>query len=466
MKRPPKSNIDKSPMTARTPGLSFPRYDRELHRSVFRQLFSKRFLIIVGLVVFTSGFTTSRIVSKLDIDRMIEHTTADVERTASLVSALSRDAVILEDGPYLETIIEQAVAIIPGVQAIFFANEDGLDLASWRSDLETDRGMTLGQSHVLALSRDIAVAGETFGTLHLQWNIKSSLQKIQDEALIVNLLVAGTSLGFSITILLIIFFGRQLLEDRERHYREAQEAALRAELESKYKTDFLAHMSHELRTPLNAVIGFSQILLDKEPAGLEGERSQPSPLQMIHDAGNHLLAIINDVLDTSKIQAGEVSLVNETFNLCNTARSVTEILSPQAEAGNVAFQHCPGDGERMAINADERLVKQILYNLIGNSIKFSEVGTTITISMATTSDQCLKLKVIDQGSGIAPEDIEEVLMPYGQISSDRSNKFKGTGLGLPLCNQIAMLHDASLDIESTLGIGTTVTVTFPPERTR
>lgn len=233
-----------------------------------------------------------------------------------------------------------------------------------------------------------------------------------------------------------------------------------AQAASKSKSAFLASMSHELRTPLNAVIGFSEMMM-AQVFGPLGSPSYGEYAVNIHDSGAHLLALINDVLDISRYDAGHGTLDEEVFDLSDKIDASMRMLSAQAHKASVTLtaEVAPA----LMLNADKRRVRQMLLNLLSNALKFTPAGGKVTVRAAARPDG-LVLQVIDTGIGIAPQDFSKALEPFGQVDSSLARKYQGTGLGLPLTRQMAELHGGSLELASGPDQGTTVTITFPAWR--
>ena len=228
------------------------------------------------------------------------------------------------------------------------------------------------------------------------------------------------------------------------------------------KSEFLANMSHELRTPLNAVIGFSQLIYD-QAYGPVGIAKYVEYAKDINDSGNHLLCLINDILDLSKIEAGMLELDEEIVDVAQIIRSAHVLLKERAEAGGVVLKHeIPAD--LPALRADERKLKQILLNLLSNAVKFTPAGGHVELRAATDAEGGFSISVADDGIGIAPEDMAKAMAPFGQVDSTLSRKYDGTGLGLPLTLALVELHGGDLTLESVAGSGTRATVRFPAER--
>jgi cell cycle sensor histidine kinase DivJ len=215
-------------------------------------------------------------------------------------------------------------------------------------------------------------------------------------------------------------------------------------------------MSHELRTPLNAVMGFADIMRNRLFGPLPDRYAEYS--QLIHESGAHLLDLINDVLDLSKIEADQYRLEPERFDAREAVEAVLKLMRVQAgEAGVALIADLPA--RALDVEADKRAVKQIALNLLGNAFKFTGSGGEVRLSLAAVGDM-LELVVADTGIGIAPEDLERLGRPYEQ-AGDADTRALGTGLGLSLVRAFAALHEGTMSLESTLGEGTAVTVRLP-----
>lgn len=252
------------------------------------------------------------------------------------------------------------------------------------------------------------------------------------------------------------------IDERKRTEFEIIKAKEAAEFADRSKTEFLAHMSHELRTPLNAIIGFSEMIA-AAPFGPVGSPKYVEYARDIHKSGHHLLDLINDVLDLSKIEAGKLELRETCVSLPDLIEQCVSLLRARAESAHVALSVEMPDDLRL-LRADERAVKQVMLNLLSNAVKFTPGGGTVVTRIEHRRGKGLALSVTDSGIGMSPEEIEIAMTPFGQIDSKLARQHVGTGLGLPLTRSLVQLHGGDLTVTSSKGVGTTVTAIFPGER--
>jgi len=247
------------------------------------------------------------------------------------------------------------------------------------------------------------------------------------------------------------------LADDLKDAREQAEAASRA------KSQFLAAVSHELRTPLNAILGFAEIIKG-EMIGPVGSERYLGYARDIYQSGDHLLSLINDILDISKVESGNMELCEEQIDLSDLIGGVVRLVKQRARENDLDLSVEIRD-ELPILYADERKLKQILMNLLSNAVKFTEPGGTVTLKAWHQMNSGFVFQVIDDGIGMAPQDIPKALSQFGQIDSDLNRKYAGTGLGLPLSKSLVEMHGGSLDLQSQLDAGTTATVRLPAART-
>ncbi|MBA4095347.1 MAG: hypothetical protein C0484_01075 [Rhodospirillum sp.] len=253
---------------------------------------------------------------------------------------------------------------------------------------------------------------------------------------------------------------QDVTEQREREL-ELMTAKRTAEIANRTKTQFLANMSHELRTPLNAVIGFSQLIRD-QAFGQIHER-YVNYADDINSSGKMLLALINDILDMSRIEAGQQKLMEEIISVDSTINDCVRMVTSKASDGGVRLI-VENKGTLPALRADERALKQILLNLLSNAVKFTPEGGAVTIGAEVTKDRGLDVCISDTGIGIAEDVIKDLFLPFRQADASISRRFGGSGLGLAISKKLMELHGGEISIDSHPGRGTRVTLHMPAER--
>jgi cell cycle sensor histidine kinase DivJ len=242
---------------------------------------------------------------------------------------------------------------------------------------------------------------------------------------------------------------------QEAQLREARDEA---ESASRAKTQFLASMSHELRTPLNAVIGFSEIL-NQELFGALGEARYRDYARLIQESGEHLLNVVNDILDMSKIEVGKFKIVKEPFGVAKLVKSCCGVMRHMAEQKSIDLRIEVASG-LPELAADKRACKQMLLNVISNAIKFTEPGGWVKVQVRRQEEN-ITFAVSDNGIGIGEQDLPRLGNPFVQANASCDRNYTGTGLGLSVVKALARLHGGDLELTSTLGKGTTATITLP-----
>jgi signal transduction histidine kinase len=306
-------------------------------------------------------------------------------------------------------------------------------------------------------------SGEVEGVFEVYYDLTELLARISRSSRN-QFLVVGATLSFLYVLLLWVIFQR----DRDVAARHRENLALAAEAaaaseQSRLKSEFLANMSHELRTPLNAILGFSDTMRQGifGPIGSDKYRSY---LDDIWNSGRHLLDIVDDVLDMSKIESGNVQIEETEFALKDMVRQSASMIEPLASTKRLALElDLPADD--ILLRGDERRISQMLLNILSNAVKFSPDGAKVEFFARVGPVGELRFEIRDQGPGIAAEDIETVMKPFGQVAGSFARDHGGTGLGLPIAKSFAELHGGFLQLDSAPGRGTAVTIVLPAART-
>lgn len=287
-----------------------------------------------------------------------------------------------------------------------------------------------------------------------EWSLQNSRDK-QIDVLVTNAPLHMNNNRTLVVHTLVDISEHKHLEESLRWAKEQADSANRA------KSTFLAGMSHELRTPLNAILGFSE-LMQTETFGPLGHAKYAEYMNDIHFAATHLLEIINDVLDMSKIEAGKFELIEQSIDIPNFFNSVMRVMADRAEMAGVITAIEIEEG-LTTVYADKRVMRQMLLNLVSNAIKFSAFGDEVLIGATIAEDNSIHFYVKDNGPGIDPKEIAKMLEPFNQGQTG-INEGNGTGLGLPLTRSMAELHGGYLELESLDGQGTTATIILPASR--
>jgi signal transduction histidine kinase len=270
------------------------------------------------------------------------------------------------------------------------------------------------------------------------------------------------------TILYFVFLmvagrnGHQTFVENVRLRIENADLAYKAEAANRAKSRFLANMSHELRTPLNAIIGFAEVI-HNQFKGPVGNPQYVDFARSIHESGRHLVGIINDILDLSKVEAGKTELEEDLSSAAAVIDHIVGLMRQAIETAELRLE-VQVDPALPDILIDARKINQVLLNLISNAVKFTPAGGLIKIQARRAADGGVELAVVDSGIGIAEDELADVLKPFVQSRDAERRRVQGTGLGLPLADQLVKLHGGTLTLGSTPGMGTTVTVHLPRHR--
>jgi signal transduction histidine kinase len=344
---------------------------------------------------------------------------------------------------------------------LYAQGEVGDELAAFREALNVpDVSFSLGTPGSAPVAGDVIVADADVSAMG--FSVTASMRK--DEALRewrADAYTQALALLFrSVFVAGIGWFLVRQLRLRETMEQELIRAKNKAEAASRAKSEFLANMSHELRTPLNAIIGFAEII-KKRTFGSASERYIEYAGD-IYNSGTHLLGLINDILNLSKLEAGKLQLQDEDVDLALAIAACRNLIEAAAHEANIRLT-VTLDPEVLMVRADERRLRQILINLLSNAVKFTPDGGSVSVKSMRRNGG-VAISVSDTGIGIAPENIPKALSPFDQIERKVRRKQEGTGLGLPLAKQLTELHGGTLKIESEIDVGTIVTILLPPSR--
>ena len=467
--------------------------------------------LLAVIVALVAGY----VIHRAERDYLSQLVREEKAKIFELIVSSTLDDVISEDLPEIETILRQVIEQDPELTLLRIENESGSRLFQWRLPLEImlASGQLPGPvlpfwvsgEHELSLSKPIELAGETFGHISAAWDVSRSNREVARHTFLIVLAVGGVCGLLSALVFFLVdgfavrpinrisdrvrefrngIYDRrfalhrfaseelsqlnqsvdslgQFLVERERREAELEEARDLAEAANRSKTAFLANMSHELRTPLNAINGFSE-MMSIEMFGPLGDQRYREYAEKINLSGNHLLAIISDILDVSKIEAGKGELQIEEVDPREILVSGVELMRVRAEEAELDLEVTMAD-DLPVIRADGRRVRQILLNLLSNAIKFTPSGGRVAVEARWTDRDGLVVSISDTGIGIAAEHLHTALEPFGQIENAYSRKYEGTGLGLPLARALVEIHGGELSLESEFDVGTTVRFTLPPE---
>jgi GAF domain-containing protein/HAMP domain-containing protein len=405
----------------------------------------------------------------------------DQQRASGEVLAAISNS-IADTGPVFEKILSSAERLFAGnVIAINLVGDDGrirvaayrgpnreaLERAAFeqRDDASSGTGLAIARREVLhfadvandpnvpsGMRRGAAVSNVRAAmTAPMLWEGKGL------GAIVVGRAHAGAFSGKEIALLKTFADQAVIAIQNARLFHEIEDKSRQLEIANKHKSEFLANMSHELRTPLNAIIGFSEVLLERLFGDLNVK--QDDYLKDIHSSGKHLLSLINDILDLSKIEAGRMELEPSRVDVDTAIANALTLIRERAQAHGIALAK-DVDASLGTIVADERKFKQILLNLLSNAVKFTPDGGRIEVN-ARRVDGAAQIAVSDTGIGIAPEDRAAVFEEFRQVGRDYTKKQEGTGLGLALTRKFVELHGGRIWLESTPGRGSTFTFTIP-----
>jgi signal transduction histidine kinase len=413
--------------------------------------------------------------------RLFKETQEALERqtaTAELLGAMSESAFDLK--PVFEMVLEKSLALCraeygwirqfdrDGASRTVAAKrpDQGVAASSGMPDVKTGAGL-LGRAyrerrtvHVPDITIDPTVS-DSKAIIRIGARTGLGVPLLRgDDVLGVIVLVRIEVRPFSDReIELVESFARQaaIAIENVRLFKEIQEKSAQLEIANRHKTEFLANMSHELRTPLNAIIGFSEVLIQRMFGELNEQ--QADYLEDILSSGRHLLTLINDILDLSKIEAGRMELEAAPFSLVAALNNAVTLVRERAMSHGIRLELDVGP-ELDTMVADERKLKQVVVNLLANAVKFTPDGGTVSLRAARENGE-VRLSVQDTGIGIAPDDQERIFEEFQQATHQGERSREGTGLGLTLSKRMVELHGGTLTVDSAPGKGSTFTVALP-----
>jgi len=252
------------------------------------------------------------------------------------------------------------------------------------------------------------------------------------------------------------------ISERKESEMATLEAKESAEFANRAKSEFLANMSHELRSPLTAILGYTEAMQEGifGPIGID---KYDEYLEAIHSSSDHLLELVNDILDVAAIEAGHLIVTEELLDLKDIAQTCIRMIRPRALQDNVILESSVAPS-LPKLCGDMRRIKQILINLLSNAVKFTPEGGSVMLNIGIDKQDSIYFAVSDTGIGMSPEEVETALQKFGQVESSISRSYAGAGLGLPLTIKLVESHQGKLEIKSEPNTGTTVTIRFPKDR--
>ncbi len=463
---------------------------------------STQLALILSLATILIAITIGESIRNIESQYLVKKVESHDQHVLDIIASSLVDAVISEDIPVLNSIVQQISKSYPELISLKISNEYGQALANWTSSSKPV------ENNTLTSSGKIVFEGESFGQVTMVRDIESTIQEINSHVWFVYQLITVAFIIFAIILLgwiqwLLIrplrlintrlkyhasgekcekreintskeitilnetitqleelTIGRQILLQEIKHKEEFQKRLIGANeivvKASKAKSDFLSNMSHEIRTPLTAVIGFSETLLDSD----QSMHTRINTIKTIIRNGKHLLSLINNILDLSKIEADKIEIEKINIDPFKILTEVSSLLSSLAVEKNIDFKINYLSELPKHFKSDPVKLKQILINLASNAIKFTEKGS-VTINVKLLKEQQkISFEVEDTGIGLKPEQLNKLFKSFSQADSSTTRKYGGTGLGLVLSKRLAELLGGTIVVESQFGIGSRFQVTI------
>ncbi|WP_370572493.1 ATP-binding protein [Methanomethylovorans sp.] len=385
------------------------------------------------------GEMITNVLERKNTEQLLLQKEADFEKVVNSIDTVVWKADVDIKGNFVNTYISASVDKIVGMPQGSIGN-------NWNKYLD----------HIHIDDRPKVAEAFQRGFLNPGYSISLDYRLVRDDGNI--LWVNSNGIAYALEDGILQVFGSTVnITDRKRLEESLLEAKVAAETASRTKSEFLANMSHELRTPLNSIIGFSDALME----GYFGELNpkQVRYIQNVSTSGRHLLNLINDILDISKVEAGKMKLFPECIHVDYLLEEMVALLQPIAAKREIRI-NVIRDPKLETLLADKAKIKQILYNLLGNAIKFTHEGGSVTIYAHINSDMA-RFSIIDTGIGIAPEDMKKLFRPFTQLDASVARRYEGTGLGLALVKELIELHGGYIWVESEVGKGSNFTFELP-----